>query len=215
VITQVSNFDNFFPQRIIPVIAIQESELANPLADALVEGGLPCAEITFRTAAAKSVIKTLAKRGDILAGAGTVLNVDQAQDAIDAGAHFIVSPGFNPKVVEYCLKQSFPIAPGIATPTDIEQAMGFGLEVVKFFPAEAFGGIKTLNAISAPYNTIKYIPTGGINLENARKYLDHPQVVAVGGSWMASSTLIAKQQFQTITQLTKEAVDLLDSIGKG
>ena len=214
-VTKNYSFDIFFPQRIIPVIAIQKSELANPLADALLEGGLSCAEITFRTAAAKSVIKILAERGDMLVGAGTVLNVDQAKDAIDAGASFIVSPGFNSKVVEYCLKQSFPIAPGIATPTDIEQAIEFGLKVVKFFPAEAFGGIKTLNAISAPYSTMKYIPTGGINPENARKYLAHPRVIAVGGSWMASSTLIAKQQFKTIVQLTKEVVDLLDSVNNG
>jgi len=201
-------FEQVIRHRIVPVVAIQEVENANPLAEALIEGGLPCAEITFRTAAAGSVIETLAKRGDMLVGAGTVLNIEQVQTAIDAGACFIVAPGLNPKVVEYCLDHFITVTPGVATPTDIERAMGFELEIVKYFPAEAFGGLKTLKAISAPYGMMKFIPTGGINAENVCEYLRHPKVAAVGGSWMVSSSLISDRQFETITRLTKEAVAL-------
>ena len=201
-------FEKVIEYRIVPVVAIQDVDNGTPLAEALIEGGLPCAEITFRTAAAGAVIETLAKRGDMLVGAGTVLNIEQAQTAIDAGACFIVAPGLNPKVVEYCLTHSITVTPGVATPTDIERAMGFGLEIVKYFPAEAFGGLKTLKAISAPYGMMKFIPTGGINAENVCEYLRHPKVAAVGGSWMVSSSLISDRQFETITRLTKEAVAL-------
>lgn len=201
-------FKKVIQHRIIPVVAIEEAENATPLADALIVGGLPCAEITFRTAAAEDVIATLAKRGDMLVGAGTVLKIEQVQAAVDAGACFIVAPGFNSKVVGYCLEHSIPVTPGVATPTDIEAAMGFGLEIVKYFPAEAFGGLKTLKAISAPYTMMKFIPTGGINAENVSEYLSHPKVAAVGGSWMVKSSLISDGQFETISRLTKEAVAL-------
>jgi len=208
----VKELDKVFQHQIIPVIAIQEAELASPLAEALVAGGLPCAEITFRTAAAKSVIKTMADRGDMLVGAGTVLTIAQAQEAVDVGATFIISPGFNPKVVEYCLAKSIPVIPGIATPTEIQQAIEFGLEMVKFFPAEAFGGLNTLKAISAPFNKMKFIPTGGINTDNICDYLNYPKVVAVGGSWMASISMISNKQFEDIARLTSEAVALVASI---
>ena len=201
--------ETFFQQRIVPVIAIHEAELAGPLAEALIEGGLPCAEITFRTDAAKSVIKTMADRGDMQVGAGTVLTVEQAQEAVDVGSSFVISPGFNPKVVDYCLKHSIPVIPGIATPTEIQQAIEFGLEIVKFFPAEAFGGLNTLKAISAPFNKMKFIPTGGINSNNICDYLNHPKVVAAGGSWMASTSLISNKKFEEIARLTKEAVALV------
>ena len=201
-------FKKVLQGRIIPVVAIEKAENAIPLADALIEGGLPCAEITFRTTAAEAVIAALAKRGDVLVGAGTVLKIEQVQTAIDAGACFIVAPGFNPRVVEFCLDHSIPVTPGVATPTDIEAAMGFGLDIVKYFPAEAFGGLKTLKAISAPYTMMKFIPTGGINAENVFEYLSHPKVAAVGGSWMVKSSMISDGQFETITRLTKEAVAL-------
>jgi 2-dehydro-3-deoxyphosphogluconate aldolase/(4S)-4-hydroxy-2-oxoglutarate aldolase len=205
-------FKKVIQYRIVPVVAIKEAENAAPLAEALIQGGLPCAEITFRTPAAGSVIETLAKRGDMLVGAGTVLKIEQVQTAVDAGACFIVAPGLNPKVVQYCLNHSIPVTPGVATPTDIEAAMEFGLEIVKYFPAEAFGGIKTLKAISAPYTMMKFIPTGGINAANASEYLRHPKVAAVGGSWMVKSSLISDRQFETIARLTKEAVDLAKKI---
>jgi 2-dehydro-3-deoxyphosphogluconate aldolase/(4S)-4-hydroxy-2-oxoglutarate aldolase len=203
-----TKFNNVLQNRIIPVVAIEEAVNAVPLADALIEGGLPCAEITFRTAAAEAVIATLAQRGDMLVGAGTVLKIEQVQAAVDAGACFIVAPGFNPRVVKYCIDHSIPVTPGVATPTDIEAAMEFGLEIVKYFPAEAFGGLKTLKAISGPYTMMKFIPTGGINAGNVSEYLRHPTVAAVGGSWMVKSSLISEGQFETITRLTKEAMAL-------
>ena len=192
--------------RIIPVVAIQDVGHALPLADALIRGGLPCAEITFRTAAAAAAIEAIAKRGDIDVGAGTVLKVDQVKQAVDAGATFIVSPGFNPKVVGYCIDNHIAITPGVSNPTDIEMALDFGLEILKFFPAEAFGGLKTLKAMSAPYTMMRFIPTGGIGPDNVLDYLKHPKVAACGGSWMVKSDLIAGGQFERITELTREAV---------
>ncbi len=192
--------------KLVPVVAIKDAANASPLADALVAGGLPCAEITFRTDAAEDAIQAIASRGDTLVGAGTVLTTEQAQRAIDAGATYIVAPGTNPKVVEFCLTKGVPITPGVATPTDIELAMGLGVEVVKFFPAEAMGGLKTLKAISAPYGKAKFLPTGGINADNLRSYLDLPNVVACGGSWMVSGKLIDSGDFDQITELTRAAV---------
>lgn len=192
--------------RIIPVVAIQDAGDALPLADALIRGGLPCAEITFRTAAAAAAIEAIAKRGDIDVGAGTVLKVEQVKQAVDAGATFIVSPGFNPKVVGYCIDNGIPVTPGVSNPTDIEMALDFGLEILKFFPAEAFGGLKTLKAMSAPYTMMRFIPTGGIGPGNVLDYLKHPKVAACGGSWMVKSDLIAGGQFERITELTREAV---------
>jgi 2-dehydro-3-deoxyphosphogluconate aldolase/(4S)-4-hydroxy-2-oxoglutarate aldolase len=192
--------------RIIPVVAIQDAGDALPLADALINGGLPCAEITFRTAAAAAAIEAIAKRGDIDVGAGTVLKVEQVKQAVDAGATFIVSPGFNPKVVGYCIDNGIPVTPGVSNPTDIEMALDFGLEILKFFPAEAFGGLKTLKAMSAPYTMMRFIPTGGIGPGNVLDYLKHPKVAACGGSWMVKSDLIAGGQFERITELTREAV---------
>lgn len=198
--------------RIIPVVAIDNADDAPALADALIAGGLPCAEITFRTAAAEAAIKSLAARGDITVGAGTVLTVEQAQKAIDAGATFVVAPGLNPKVVRFCQDHDIPVTPGVATPTDIEAAMDLGLEVLKFFPAEAFGGLKTLKAISAPYQAVKFIPTGGLNAANVADYLKHPKVAACGGSWMVKSSFIAEGAFEKITRLTREAVQIVKSL---
>ena len=198
--------------KIIPVIAMNSAADAGPLADALVAGGLPCAEITFRTAAGADAVKVMAERGDILVGAGTVLKVDQVKLAVDNGASFIVSPGFNPKVVKYCVDNGISITPGCSNPTDLEMALDFDLEVVKFFPAEAFGGLKTLKAMSAPYNMLRFIPTGGISPGNILDYLRFDKVVACGGSWMVKSDLINDGKFDEIKALTTEAVALLDNL---
>jgi 2-dehydro-3-deoxyphosphogluconate aldolase/(4S)-4-hydroxy-2-oxoglutarate aldolase len=195
--------------KIIPVVAIHDADHADALADALIEGGLPSAEITFRTAAAKAAIAAIASRGDMVVGAGTVLSIDQVKQAVDAGASFVVAPGLNPKVVTYCLENEIPVCPGVCTPTDIETALDLGLEILKFFPAEAFGGIKTLKALSAPYTKARFVPTGGLNAGNVLEYLKHPQVAACGGSWMVKSTLISDRAFETITRLTREAVDIV------
>jgi 2-dehydro-3-deoxyphosphogluconate aldolase/(4S)-4-hydroxy-2-oxoglutarate aldolase len=198
--------------RIIPVVAIDNADDAPALAEALIAGGLPCAEITFRTTAAEAAIKAMALRGDMTVGAGTVLTVEQAQKAVDAGATFIVAPGLNPKVVRFCQEINVPVTPGVATPTDIETAMDLGLNVLKFFPAEAFGGLKTLKAISAPYQAVQFIPTGGLNAANVSDYLKHPKVAACGGSWMVKSSLIAGGDFEQITRLTHEAVHIIKNL---
>jgi len=195
---------------IVPVVKIDDAKDAVALAKALVEGGLPVAEITFRTAAAEEAIRNISREVPaVLVGAGTVLTIEQAQRAIDAGASFIVSPGFNPSVVEFCVKKGIPITPGCSNPTDIEMALGYGLEVVKFFPAEAFGGLSTLKAISAPYGMIKFIPTGGIDVKNLNEYLAFNKILACGGSWMVKDELIKKGDFAEITRLTREAVNLM------
>lgn len=202
-------FQDVLKLRVIPVVAIHDAKNAGPLADALIEGGLPSAEITFRTEAALEAISCMAKRGDMLVGAGTVLKVEQARRAVDSGACFIVSPGFNPKVVQYCVENHIPVTPGTSTPTDIERAIDFGLDIVKFFPAEAFGGIKTLKAISAPFGMMRFIPTGGIGPHNVIAYLNLPNIPACGGSWMVKSDLISKGKFTDIVRLTREAMDLV------
>ena len=194
--------------QLVPVVAIDNAVDASPLADALLKGGLACAEVTFRTAAAPAAIKLLADRGDMLVGAGTVLNVDQVKQAVDSGATFMVAPGFNPKVVGYCCEAGIPITPGVSNPTDIEMALEFGLDVVKFFPAEAFGGLKTLKAMSAPYGMMKFIPTGGISADNLVAYLSFPRVLACGGSWMVKKDLISGGKFDEIARLTREAMEL-------
>jgi len=195
---------------IVPVIKIDDAKDAVPLGKALLEGGLPLAEITFRTDAAEEAIRKITTElPDILVGAGTVLSVDQAKRAVDAGAKFIVSPGFNPSVVKYCADNDIPITPGCSSPTDIEMAIGFGLEVVKFFPAESLGGINTLKAISAPYSMMKFIPTGGINASNLNQYLAFNKVLACGGSWMVKYELIKNGNFEEITRLAREAVSIM------
>lgn len=192
--------------KLVPVIALQNVSEADPLAAALVAGGLPVAEVTFRTAAAAESIRVMAARGDLIVGAGTVLTPAQADEAREAGATFIVSPGFNPKVVQHCLDQQLPIIPGVSNPTDIEMALDLGLEVVKFFPAEAFGGLSTLKAISAPYGQVRFVPTGGISAENVASYLAFPKVVACGGSWMVKPDLYADGDFSPVEAAVREAV---------
>jgi len=202
----------FEKMRVVPVVAIQKADDAMQLADALIEGGLPCAEITFRTDAAIDAMRIMAKRDDILVGAGTVLKVDQVRAAVDVGARFMVSPGFNPKVVGYCVENNIPITPGVCTPSDIEAALEFDLEVLKFFPAGAFGGLKTLKAMSGPYTTAKFIPTGGISPANLAEYLQFPKVLACGGTWVAKSDLISEGKFDEIVQNAREAVKIVKTL---
>lgn len=199
---------------VIPVIALDRDADAAPLAEALVAGGLPIAEVTFRTAAAEASIRTMAKRGDVLVGAGTVLDVDTVKRAVDAGATFIVSPGLNPKVVSYCVDQKIPITPGCLTPTEIEMALDHGLRVVKFFPAEPFGGLKTIQALAAPYGMMRFIPTGGISEAQLASYLAFKPIVAVGGGWLVSKPLLADGKFDEITRLAKRATEIARSAGR-
>lgn len=192
---------------IVPVIKLEYAKDAVPLAKALCDGGLPCAEVTFRTAAAEESIRLMKQAfPGMLIGAGTVLTTEQVELAVKAGAVFIVSPGLNPKVVRYCVDREIPITPGCSNPSDIEAALELGLEVVKFFPAEAAGGLAMIKAMSAPYVNMKFLPTGGINAKNLTSYLDFAKVIACGGSWMVSDELIKAGEFDKITALTKEAV---------
>ena len=198
--------------RIIPVVTIHQADEVNPLADALVGGGLPCAEITFRTNAAVAAIEKLCKRMDMLTGAGSVLTVDQAKTAVAAGAKFIVSPGLNLKVLQFCAEQNIPVFPGTCTPTDFIMALEQGLKVIKFFPAESLGGVKTLKAMAAPFPMLKFLPTGGITPQNILDYLKLPQVLACGGSWMVKEDLLQGKKFDTIRQLVQEAVNIVRQI---
>jgi 2-dehydro-3-deoxyphosphogluconate aldolase/(4S)-4-hydroxy-2-oxoglutarate aldolase len=199
--------------RLAPVIVIDDPLHAAPLAEALAEGGLPCAEVTFRTAAAGESLRRMADaRPDMLLGAGTVLNPRQAAEARAAGAQFIVSPGLNPVVVDYCLEQGIPVFPGVCTPTEIEAGLQRGLKVLKFFPAEPAGGLAYLKAISAPYSMVEFIPTGGINAEKLPAYLSFRSVVACGGSWMAPAEWIRAGDFERIRQETARAVQSIQQI---
>ena len=192
---------------IVSVVKIEKADDALPLGRALIDGNLPIAEITFRTSAAEKSIKILAKElPELLVGAGTVLTIEQVKKAVSAGAEFIVSPGFNPRVVDYCIENNILVTPGINNPTQIEMALERGIEVVKFFPAEASGGLPLLKAMSAPYTNIKFIPTGGINQNNLCSYLSNNKVLACGGSWMVKADLISSGNFAEITRLTREAV---------
>lgn len=192
---------------IVPVVVLNDAKDALPLAKALCEGGLPCAEVTFRTDAAEESIRIMAKEfPQMLVGAGTVLTTEQVDRAVDAGAKFIVSPGLNPKIVKYCIDKNIPITPGTSSPSDVECAMEFGLEVVKFFPAEAAGGINMIKSMAAPYTTMKFMPTGGVNAKNLNNYLGFSKIIACGGSWMVSGDLVKAGEFDKIKQLTREAV---------
>lgn len=192
---------------IVPVVVLNDAKDAAPLAKALCDGGLPCAEVTYRTAAAEESIRIMAKEfPDMLVGAGTVLTTEQVDSAVAAGAKFIVSPGLNPRIVKYCVDKGIPITPGTTNPSDIEQALEFGLEVVKFFPAEAAGGLNMIKSMAAPYTGMKFMPTGGINAKNINDYLAFPKIIACGGSWMVSADLVKAGEFDKIAELTKEAV---------
>lgn len=201
--------DTLSAYRIVPVIQLDRAKNALPLAQALIRGGLPCAEITFRTeAAAASIAAVSAEYPDMFVGAGTILTADQADAAIQAGARFLVSPGFNPAVVEHCLQKEYPILPGVCTPSEVERALSYGLTRLKFFPAEAAGGVAMIRALSAPYGMVRFMPTGGINPGNVREYLACPAVFACGGSWMVPQDKINAGRFAEIEQLTAQAAAL-------
>ncbi len=198
---------------IIPVVVLDDAKDAEPLGRALMEGGLPCAEVTFRTAAAEESIRIMSEKfPDMLVGAGTVLTTEQVDRAVAAGAKFIVSPGINPKVVEYCVKKNIPITPGTCNPSNVETALDFGLDVVKFFPAEPAGGLKYIKAIAAPYVGVKFMPTGGINAENVKDYLKYDRILACGGSWMVKGDLVKAGNFEKIKELTAEAAQIVKEI---
>jgi len=195
---------------IVPVIAISDVEKAVPLAKALLAGGIPCAEVTFRTAEGEECIRRIAAEvPEVLVGAGTVLKTEQVDRAIKAGAKFLVSPGFNPKVVSYCMEKGALMVPGCSSPSDMEAAMEFGLDTVKFFPAEQAGGLAYIKACAAPYTGLRFMPTGGISAGNIGKYLAFDRIVACGGSWMVTKDLIDSGNFDEITRLCKEAVQIV------
>ena len=201
---------------IVPVVVLDDAKDAAPLAKALCEGGLPCAEVTFRTAAAEESIRIMSEQfPEMLVGAGTVLTTEQVDRAVAAGAKFIVSPGVNPRIVKYCVEKGILITPGCANPSDIEQALENGLDVVKFFPAEPAGGLKMIKAMAAPYVGVKFMPTGGINQNNVRDYLAYDRILACGGSWMVKGDLVAAGEFDKIKELAAEAVEIVkESRGK-
>lgn len=198
---------------IVPVVVLDKAKDAEPLAKALCEGGLPCAEVTFRTDAAEESIRIMTEKfPEMLVGAGTVLTTEQVNRAVEAGAKFIVSPGINPNVVRYCIQRGIPVTPGTANPSNIETALELGLDVVKFFPAEPLGGLKMIKAMAAPYVGVKFMPTGGINATNVREYLAYDRILACGGSWMVKDDLIKAGDFAKITELTREAADIVKEI---
>ena len=198
---------------LVPVIKLDSADRATPLARTLRDGGLPVAEVTFRTAAAGQSIRNISRDvPEVLLGAGTVLTVDQVKEAVDSGASFIVTPGFNPSVVDYCVEHGIAITPGINNPTGVEAALARGIDVVKFFPAEASGGVKMLKAMAAPYTEVRYVPTGGVSAANLAEYLALPAVFAVGGSWMVPADSIQSGDFEAIGALVREAVKLAGSL---
>lgn len=200
---------------IVPVVVLQDTKDAKPLAQALCDGGLPCAEVTFRTEAAEESIRIMTEAFPrMLVGAGTVLTTAQVDAAVATGAKFIVSPGFDPEIVDYCLEKQIPVFPGCITPSEIAQAVKRGLRVVKFFPAEQFGGAATIKALSAPYVGLKFMPTGGVSAANLKDYFGCKSVIACGGSWMVKGDLIAAGKFDEIRQMTVEAVKLAGEIRK-
>ena len=195
---------------IIPVVVLDDAKDAEPLAKALCEGGLPCAEVTFRTEAAEECIRIMSEKfPEMFVGAGTVLTTEQVDRAVAAGAKFIVSPGLNPRIVKYCVEKGIVITPGCANASDMEQALENGLEVVKFFPAEPAGGLNMIKALAAPYVGLKFMPTGGISPKNVRDYLAYNRIIACGGSWMVKNELVKAGDFAAITELAKECVQIV------
>lgn len=198
---------------IIPVVVLNDSKDALPLGKALCDGGLPCAEVTFRTEAAEESIRLMAETyPELLVGAGTVLTREQVDRAVHAGARFIVSPGLNPAIVTYCQEKGIPVLPGVITPSEIAQALELGLEVVKFFPAEPAGGLKMIQAMGAAYTTLKFMPTGGINAQNVKDYLKSNKIIACGGSWMVKGEMIDEGSFDEIISLCREAAAIVKEI---
>lgn len=198
---------------IVPVIKLKELDKAVRLAEALRAGGIHCAEITFRAEGAEKVIRTMTEAfPDMLVGAGTVLSVEEAEKAAEAGAKFIVSPGFDEEVVDFALEKGLLPLPGCVTPTEIQRARKKGLSIVKFFPASQFGGIKTIKALSAPFSTLRFMPTGGISLDNLEEYLQTDCVIACGGSFMVKEQLISENRWEEITEISKKATEIAERV---
>lgn len=203
-------YEQFRQIGVVPVVVLEDEKDALPLAEALCEGGLPCAEVTFRTGAAEESIRQMTRHfPEMLVGAGTVLSTEQADRAIDAGAKFLVSPGLNPTVTRYVLDAGLPMCPGVCTPTEIEAALQLDLEAVKFFPAEPSGGLAMIKALAAPYVGLQFMPTGGIGPQNLREYLAFEPIVACGGSWMVKGSLVREGSFGEIRRLAQEAADIV------
>ncbi len=195
---------------VVPVVVLNDTKDALPLAKALVEGGLAVAEVTFRTDAAEESIRIMTEAyPDMLVGAGTVLTVEQIERAVKAGAKFIVSPGFDPEIVDYCIEKGIPVYPGTVTPTEVAMAVKRDLKVCKFFPAAQFGGLDTIKALAAPYTMVKFMPTGGVSLKNLRDFLSCDKIAACGGTWMVKGNLIAEGRFDEIRQMTADAVAIV------
>lgn len=196
----------FYDCAVVPVVVLDDPKDALPLAKALTEGGLPCAEVTFRTEAAEESIRQMSREyPDMLVGAGTVLTIEQVDRAMAAGARFIVSPGFDPEIVDYCLEKEIPVFPGCMTPSEVAQGVKRGLKVLKFFPAEQAGGLAMIKAMAAPYTTVKFMPTGGISAKNLKEYLACDKILCCGGSWMVKGDLIREGKFDRVKELAAEA----------
>ena len=201
--------EQFYDYAVVPVVVLDDAEDAAPLAEALVKGGLPCAEVTFRTEAAEESIRIMSEKyPEMLVGAGTVLTTEQVDRAVAAGAKFIVSPGFDPEIVDYCMEKNIPVFPGCVSPSEVAQAVKRGLKVVKFFPAEQAGGLAMLKAMAAPYTMLKFMPTGGIKTKNLKEYLGFSKILCCGGSWMVKGDMIKNKEFDKITEMTREATEL-------
>ena len=201
--------EQFYDYAVVPVVVLDDAEDAAPLAEALVKGGIPCAEVTFRTEAAEESIRIMSETyPEMLVGAGTVLTTEQVDRAVAAGAKFIVSPGFDPEIVDYCMEKNIPVFPGCVSPSEVAQAVKRGLKVVKFFPAEQAGGLAMLKAMAAPYTMLKFMPTGGINTKNLKEYLGFSKILCCGGSWMVKGDMIKNKEFDKITEMTREATEL-------
>ena len=203
-------FDSFLTRvsrlKLVPVIALDDEAKADDLGDALLAGGLPLAEITLRTDAALGTVRRMARRGDILVGAGTVRSTDQARAARDAGAAFLVSPGFSAETVEWAVRENIPILPGVDSTLGIEAALALGLNTVKFFPAASSGGLAKIKALHGPYPELRFIPTGGVNASNLGEWLSHPAVIACGGSWPVARHLLDAADWKDVTRLIREAL---------
>ena len=205
--------ERFYDYAVVPVVVLNDADDAVPLADALIKGGLPCAEVTFRTDAAEESIRRICESfPDMLVGAGTVLTTEQVERAHKAGAKFIVSPGFDPEIIDCCISIGLPVLPGCITPSEIAQAVKRGLKVIKFFPAEQSGGVAMIKAMAAPYSMVKFMPTGGISTKNLADYLSCDKILCCGGSWMVKEDLIKSGSFDKITDMTREATALARSI---
>ena len=201
--------EQFYDYAVVPVVVLDDAEDAAPLAEALVKGGIPCAEVTFRTEAAEESIRIMSEKyPEMLVGAGTVLTTEQVDRAVAAGAKFIVSPGFDPEIVDYCMEKNIPVFPGCVSPSEVAQAVKRGLKVVKFFPAEQAGGLAMLKAMAAPYTMLKFMPTGGINTKYLKEYLGFSKILCCGGSWMVKGDMIKNKEFDKITEMTREATEL-------